>query len=164
MHTQPYSIIVFISGFVIHSKHVDANVWSDIHGVKIPSSFSVVLDSISLKEQIPIALLLRWHTILSPLTSLETRTINIVINWGVSFNYTKLGPLTYLKKLSYCATICGYNKVCDWAAAEPRELKWLNIMPPWDCWQWNGPWRGRKKRWAWPQVACNHIRAEGWTK
>lgn len=21
-----------------------------------------------------------------------------------------------------------------------------------------------KKRWAWPQVACNHIRAEGWTK
>lgn len=23
---------------------------------------------------------------------------------------------------------------------------------------------GEKKRWAWPQVACNHIRAEGWTK
>lgn len=24
--------------------------------------------------------------------------------------------------------------------------------------------REKKKRWAWPQVACNHIRAEGWTK
>lgn len=57
MHTQPYSIVHdYISGFVIHSKHVDAKISSNIHQLTPPPPnfpsilFSFVLEQISWKS------------------------------------------------------------------------------------------------------------------
>lgn len=42
MHTQPYSIVHdYISGFVIHSKHVDAKISSNIHQLTPPPQLSL---------------------------------------------------------------------------------------------------------------------------
>lgn len=49
MHTQPYKYYLFISEFVIHSKHVDANIVSNIHLLNTPIPFRFVLEQMSLK-------------------------------------------------------------------------------------------------------------------